>query len=143
MCTKLPTQLHNLYSQYKNNVTVQVMMFSCACRGHNELDNPTLTQPLMYKVIKNRPSVPDLYAKRLQEVCVYVCVCQTTPGGVCVCVCVCVRVRVCVCVRACVCMCVCVRVGVHAYMRACVLACVHACMCACACMDSLTLGVST
>ena len=34
-------------------------------RGHNELDNPSLTQPLMYDTILNRPSVPDLYTKEL------------------------------------------------------------------------------
>ena len=51
-------------------------------RGHNELDNPSLTQPVMYKVVDNRPSVPDLYTKQL-EVCVHVCMC------VCVCVHVC------------------------------------------------------
>ena len=75
-------------------------MFSCVCRGHNELDNPTLTQPLMYKVIRNRPSVPDLYAKQLQ-VCVYVCVC------VCVCTCTHTWVRACMCVCVCICACGC------------------------------------
>ena len=48
----------------------------CLCRGHNELDNPSLTQPLMYKVVDNRPSVPDLYAKQLEVcACVHMCMC--------------------------------------------------------------------
>lgn len=32
--------------------------------GHNELDEPGFTQPVMYKAIRNRPSIPDAYAER-------------------------------------------------------------------------------
>lgn len=35
--------------------------------GHNEMDDPTFTNPLMYDVIHSRSSVPDEYAKKLQE----------------------------------------------------------------------------
>lgn len=35
--------------------------------GHNEMDDPTITQPLMYKTINARGSVPDLYAAALLE----------------------------------------------------------------------------
>ena len=43
-----------------------------AHRGHNEMDNPRLTQPTMYSVIDERPTVPDLYAGEL-EVYTFVC----------------------------------------------------------------------
>ena len=29
------------------------------------MDDPTFTQPLMYDVVENRPSVPDMYATEL------------------------------------------------------------------------------
>ena len=30
------------------------------------MDNPSLTQPIMYDVIENRTTVPDTYAKKLE-----------------------------------------------------------------------------
>ncbi|XP_053405380.1 2-oxoadipate dehydrogenase complex component E1-like [Mercenaria mercenaria] len=33
--------------------------------GHNELDDPSFTQPVMYKAIKSRKSIPDSYADEL------------------------------------------------------------------------------
>ena len=33
--------------------------------GHNELDEPSFTQPLMYSAIRSRPNIPDAYAARL------------------------------------------------------------------------------
>lgn len=35
------------------------------CRGHNEIDDPSFTQPTMYQIIENRPRVPDAYADSL------------------------------------------------------------------------------
>ena len=34
-------------------------------RGHNEIDDPTYTNPGMYKTIYSRSSVPDLYKNNL------------------------------------------------------------------------------
>ncbi|KAG5337672.1 DHTK1 dehydrogenase, partial [Acromyrmex charruanus] len=36
--------------------------------GHNELDDPTITNPLIYKIIQNRASVPDRYAEKLVDI---------------------------------------------------------------------------
>ena len=36
-------------------------------RGHNEGDDPTLTQPVMYEQIRNHPTVVALYTKRLVD----------------------------------------------------------------------------
>ncbi|KAI8130304.1 putative 2-oxoglutarate dehydrogenase E1 component DHKTD1 [Lucilia cuprina] len=35
--------------------------------GHNELDDPTFTNPLVYAIVNNRKTVPDLYAEKLNE----------------------------------------------------------------------------
>ncbi|KAJ3197259.1 hypothetical protein HK101_005031 [Irineochytrium annulatum] len=35
--------------------------------GHNELDEPSFTQPLMYKTIRSRRTVPSLYEARLES----------------------------------------------------------------------------
>ena len=44
---------------------VVVDMFCYRRFGHNEGDDPTMTQPLMYAKIKDHPSTRELYAARL------------------------------------------------------------------------------
>ncbi|XP_056646594.1 2-oxoadipate dehydrogenase complex component E1 [Diorhabda sublineata] len=36
-------------------------------RGHNELDDPSLTNPALYSIIRNKQTVPDSYARMLLE----------------------------------------------------------------------------
>ncbi len=44
---------------------VVIDMFCYRRYGHNEGDDPTMTQPLMYRRIKDLPSTLDIYARRL------------------------------------------------------------------------------
>jgi 2-oxoglutarate dehydrogenase E1 component len=46
---------------------VVVDMFCYRRFGHNEGDDPTMTQPLMYRAIKAHPSTREVYAKRLVD----------------------------------------------------------------------------
>src|SRR5580765_4140358 len=49
----------------KFQVPVVVDMFCYRRFGHNEGDEPSFTQPLMYKAIRSHPSTLHIYAKRL------------------------------------------------------------------------------
>lgn len=49
--------------KYRKDIIVDML---CYRRwGHNEIDDPSFTQPTMYKVIENRASVPEKYAESL------------------------------------------------------------------------------
>lgn len=54
---------------YRQKFHSDVIIDLCCYRrfGHNEGDEPTFTQPQMYKLIKQQPSVRDIYQKRLIE----------------------------------------------------------------------------
>jgi 2-oxoglutarate dehydrogenase E1 component len=51
--------------KFKKDVVVD--MFCYRRFGHNEGDDPTFTQPLMYSKIRSLPSTREIYAKRLVE----------------------------------------------------------------------------
>jgi 2-oxoglutarate dehydrogenase E1 component len=57
---KVATEYRQLFGK-----DVVIDMFCYRRFGHNEGDDPTMTQPLMYAKIKDHPSVRDLYAARL------------------------------------------------------------------------------
>ncbi|MBT8485524.1 MAG: 2-oxoglutarate dehydrogenase E1 component [Phycisphaerales bacterium] len=58
------TRLAIAYRQrFKNDVVLDLWCYRR--HGHNEGDEPTFTQPLLYEKIKNHPRVVHLYAKQL------------------------------------------------------------------------------
>ena len=58
------TQLAFSYRQaFKKDVVID--MFCYRRHGHNETDDPSYTQPLLYRKIRQHASVPNLYADRL------------------------------------------------------------------------------
>lgn len=63
----LATQIATDYRmEFGKDVVVDIVCFRKL--GHNEQDTPSLTQPLMYKVIATHPGTRKLYADRLETV---------------------------------------------------------------------------
>ncbi len=49
--------------KFKKDVVIDVIGYRRF--GHNELDQPHFTQPLMYQIIDKRPPIYELYRKKL------------------------------------------------------------------------------
>ncbi len=82
----------NVAAEWRNRYHKDVVIDLICYRrhGHNEMDEPMLTQPRVYKVIKSHTPVVERYAKSLMDsevvslneykVCVYVdCVTLINP----------------------------------------------------------------
>lgn len=56
-------------AKYRNKFGKDVVVDLVCFRkfGHNELDDPSFTNPLMYKLINSRQSVPDNYQQKIVE----------------------------------------------------------------------------
>ena len=62
-CIRVAQIAHEYRQRFKRDVVVDVIGYRR--HGHNEADDPSYTQPVMYRKIKNTPSVATQYSERL------------------------------------------------------------------------------
>ena len=61
-CCNIAVEFRN---KFKSDVIIEIVCYRR--HGHSELDDPSFTQPVMYKKIKELPNVLKLYLKKLFE----------------------------------------------------------------------------
>ncbi len=65
--------------QFKRDVVIDMICYRR--HGHNEGDDPAYTQPVMYRTIKEHPSVAVLYGQHLAAAKVLTRGSRWTPAG--------------------------------------------------------------
>ncbi|HEU0121024.1 MAG TPA: multifunctional oxoglutarate decarboxylase/oxoglutarate dehydrogenase thiamine pyrophosphate-binding subunit/dihydrolipoyllysine-residue succinyltransferase subunit [Bryobacteraceae bacterium] len=62
-CVHVARFAYEFRQRFKKDVVIDMICYRR--HGHNEADDPSYTQPIMYRKIKSHPSVATLYAERL------------------------------------------------------------------------------
>ena len=62
-CVRVAEIAYDYRQRFKGDVVIDMICYRR--HGHNEGDDPSYTQPIMYRKIKEHPSVGELYAQRL------------------------------------------------------------------------------
>ena len=62
-CFRVAQIAFDFRQEFKRDIVIDMICYRR--HGHNEGDDPSYTQPLMYKLIKNHPSVTAQYSERL------------------------------------------------------------------------------